>query len=226
MRVVFNDKQFLKEMNNIMNYSTGFLEGVQRGKYGMLQNVGESISILLGEFIDSNARNNPQMLQHVYEWYNSGNRSERLFDIHFMLMRNGVSFDYTFRQSQSVKDGSSVAFYDKAEIMEEGRAVVIKPRNKDILSFVVDGEQVVTSQPVEVSHPGGLYAQGSFQKTMESFFSTYLTQTFIQVSGLKDYISNPISYKKSLSSGKINGRSVGIDAGYRWMIMAGAGASE
>jgi virulence-associated protein VagC len=226
VKIKFDDKQFLKEMNNIMNYSTGFLEGVQRGKYGMLNNVGASVSQLLGEFVDSNARSNPQMLQHMYEWYHSGQRSERLFDIHFMLMRNGVAFDYSFRQSQSIKVGSKVAFFDKAEIMEEGRKIVIKPRNKDFLSFDVDGEQVYTSKPVEVATPGGTYATGSFDKTVESFFSTYLTQTFLEVSGLRDYISNPISYKRSLNSGKINGRSVGIDAGYRWMVMAGVGASE
>ena len=226
MRIAFDDKQFLKEMNNVVNYSVGFLEGVERGKYGMLQNVGVAMTELLGEFVDSNARNNPQMLQHVYEWYNSGNRSERLFDIHFMLMRNGISFDYTFRQSSSIKDGSKVAFYDKAQIMEEGRSVTIKPRNKDFLSFDVDGEQVFTSQPVQVKNPGGSYAINGLQKTAEMFFNTYLTQTFIQVSGLKDYISNPITYKKHLSSGKINGRSVGIDAGYRWMVMAGVGGNE
>jgi hypothetical protein len=226
MRIAFDDKQFLKEMNNVVNYSVGFLEGVERGKYGMLQNVGVAMTELLGEFVDSNARNNPQMLQHVYEWYNSGNRSERLFDIHFMLMRNGISFDYTFRQSSSIKDGSKVAFYDKAQIMEEGRAVTIKPRNKDFLAFDVDGEQVFTSQPVQVKNPGGSYAINGLQKTVEMFFNTYLTQTFIQVSGLKDYISNPIAYKKHLSSGKINGRSVGIDAGYRWMVMAGVGGNE
>jgi hypothetical protein len=192
----------------------------------MLANVGQSISILLGEYIDSNARNNPQMLQHVYEWYSSGNRSERLFDIHFMLMRNGVSFDYTFRQSQSVRDGSRVSFYDKAQIMEEGRSVTIKPKNKDFLSFNIDGEQIYTSQPVEVKKPGGSYAINGLQKTMESFFSTYLTQAFVQVSGLKDYLSNPIVYKKNLNSGKVSGRSVGLDTGYRWMTMAGAGVSE
>jgi hypothetical protein len=226
VRIEFNDKNFLREINNIAEYSKGFLEGVERGKYGMLANVGQSMTILMGEFIDSNARANPQMLQHVYEWYSSGNRSERLFDIHFMLMRNGIAFDYTFRQSQSIKSGSKVSFYDKAQIMEEGRSVTIKPRNKDFLSFDVDGEQVFTSKPVDVKNPGGSYAIGGLQKTIESFFSTYLTQTFIQVSGLKDYISNPIAYKKHLSSGKINGRSVGIDAGYRWMSMAGVGASE
>jgi hypothetical protein len=226
MKITFNDKAFFKEMNNIVEYSEGFLEGTERGKYGMLQNVGVSMSALLGEFVDSNARANPQMLQHVYEWYNSGNRSERLFDIHFMLMRNGVSFDYSFRQSQSIKDGSNVSFYDKAQIMEEGRAVTIKPKNKDILSFNIDGEQVVTSKPVQVKKPGGAYAMGGLQRTVEQFFGTYLTQSFIIVSGLKDYLSNPITYKKNMNSGKINGRSVGIQTGYRWMVMAGAGASE
>jgi hypothetical protein len=32
MITTFNSKQFKKDMNNIVNYSIGFLDGVQKGK--------------------------------------------------------------------------------------------------------------------------------------------------------------------------------------------------
>ena len=40
MRAVFNSNQFKKEMNNIVNYSLGFLEGVQKRKNIIFKNNG------------------------------------------------------------------------------------------------------------------------------------------------------------------------------------------
>ena len=51
MRAVFNSNQFKKEMNNIVNYSVGFLEGVQKGKTVFLKTVGLETVELMKEFI-------------------------------------------------------------------------------------------------------------------------------------------------------------------------------
>ena len=40
MRVSTNTKSFEKQMNNIINYSFGFLDGVQKGKSVLLNNLG------------------------------------------------------------------------------------------------------------------------------------------------------------------------------------------
>ena len=52
MRAVFNSNQFKKEMNNIVNYSVGFLEGIHRGKTVFLKTLGLETVELMKEFID------------------------------------------------------------------------------------------------------------------------------------------------------------------------------
>ena len=79
--ILVDNKQFKKEMNNIMDYSIGFLEGVKGGKTAFLNNLGRETIQTLKEFVDLNARIDPAMLQHVYEWYQVGSPNARLFDI-------------------------------------------------------------------------------------------------------------------------------------------------
>jgi hypothetical protein len=213
----FNSNQFLKDMNNMMQYSSGFLEGVQRGKNKMLDRIGEETKRFLADFIDSNARVNPESLHHVYEWYRTGSPEARLFDIDYTVSNLGLSLKSTFRQSTSIKLGSKTPFYDKAKVMESGASIVVRPRSSSVLVFEDDGQQVFTKNPVTVQSPGGPAVAGSFEKVFDLFFSSYFTQSFLKVSGMLDHISNPVAYKKNLPAGKRGGRNLGIATGYRWI---------
>jgi len=153
MRAVFNSNQFKKEMNNIVNYSVGFLEGVQKGKTVFLKTVGLETVELMKEFIDSNARVNPEMLHHVYEWNQTGSPSARLYDISYTTSNLGLSFRSSFSQSTSIKDGSRTPFYDKARIMEYGIPVTIRPKVAQVLAFEDGGETIFTQGPVRVDNP-------------------------------------------------------------------------
>ena len=119
-------------------------------------------------FIDTNARMDPQAMHHVYEWGKTGMASQRLFTLNHTVSNLGLSIKSDFRQSTSIKQGSLVPFYNKARIMENGKPVVIKPRNSSVLSFDVGGEQVFTKNPVNVSNPGGDWVQGSYEKTFDN----------------------------------------------------------
>jgi hypothetical protein len=220
--VKFNSAKFSKDMNNIINYSFGFIEGVNRGKPQFLAKLGVGMKEILEEYIDSNARVSPETLHHVYEWSQTGSPSARLFDINYTITGVGLSFNSSFRQSVAIKEGSSVPFYDKARIMEEGIPVTITPKNSTVLAFDKDGETVFTSGPVTVSNPGGDAVAGSFKNTFDLFFSRYLSQSFLQSSGLISHLNNPLDYKRGLSRGKRAGKSAGIDAGYKWIVEAGA----
>ena len=66
--VRMNQTSLIKDLNNIVEYSMGFLDGVQKGKRLFLNALGSSVREMLEIFIDSNARSNPQALHHVYEW--------------------------------------------------------------------------------------------------------------------------------------------------------------
>jgi hypothetical protein len=224
MRTVYNAKKFKKEMNNIMNYSFGFLDGVQKGKTPFLRSLGVNTVEIMKQFVDSNARVNPEMLHHIYEWNRTGSPGARLYDISFTTSNIGLSFKSSFRQSQSIKNGSKVPFYDKARIIEDGAAVTIRPKNSEVLSFEEDGEMVFTKSPIRVENPGGTEAQGGFERTLDLFFDKYFSQSFLRTSGVAQYLENPEVYKKNLRAGKARGRSKGVSVGYVWVANEGVGA--
>lgn len=221
IKMSINGTQFRKDMRNIMDYSFGFLDGIERGKVVFFRNLGITINDVLNKFIDSSARMDEQSLHHVYEWYQVGSPNARLYDIKYVVNNNGLNFTSSFKQSTSIKDGSNVPFYDKARIMEEGISVVIKPRMSDVLVFEDGGEEIFTRNPITVTNPGGDRTVGSFENVMDMFFSKYFTQAFLRSSGISGYLSNPVVYKKNMAAGKKSGRSKGLDTGYRWIANAG-----
>lgn len=219
IKLTFDNKAFKKQMKNIIDYSTGFVEGVQNGKSEFLNYLGSDLSEIASQFIDTNARVSPSTLHHVYEWYKTGSPEARLFDIDYTVSNIGLSFISKFKQSTTIKEGSYEPFRNKAEIMESGTTVVIRPKNAEALRFEINGEAVYTKSPVVVNDPGG-NTQGEFEKAFDLFFGRYFTQAFLQNSNLKQYFENPIVYKKNLSKGKRGGRSVGLSTGYRWVVNA------
>jgi hypothetical protein len=224
MRTVFDSKQFKKEMNNIVNYSIGFLEGVQKGKTVFLKTMGLETVELMKEFIDSNARVNPDMLHHIYEWSQTGSPSARLYDISYTTSNLGLSFRSSFSQSTSIKNGSRTPFYDKARIMEEGIPVTIRPKVAQALVFDDNGEVIFTKSPVRVDNPGGTQVEGGFERVFDMFFNRYFSQAFLRVSGVARYLENPEVYRKDMKAGKTMGRTKGVSTGYRWIANAGVGA--
>lgn len=220
MAITFDTAKFSKEMNNILNYSLGFLEGIERGKKVFLNNLGQSTIELMKQFVDSNARVNPEALHHMYEWEQTGSPAARLFDINYSVTSSGLSIGSTFRQSTSVKKGSYSAFYDKARIMEYGIPVTISPSRSKVLVFEENGETVFTQKPVNIPNPGGKAVAGSFERTLDSFMNLYFTQAFLRSSGILKYFSDTTLFKRSIPAGARLGRSKGIDVGYRWIANA------
>jgi hypothetical protein len=221
MRVVIKSQKFKRDMDNIMKYSFGFLDGTQQGKTAMYTALAPEIAELASQYIDANARISPETLHHIYEWYQTGSPKARLFDIDFSVSKIGITFTSNFKQSTTIKDGSNVPFYNKAEIMEQGASVIIKPKRSNVLAFQVDGEDVFTSNPVIVNRPGG-DTQGQFTKAINEFFGLYFKQSFLTTSGLGRYFSNPMVYKKNIGYGKRSGRYAGIKTGFQWVAKAGA----
>jgi hypothetical protein len=219
--ITVDTRAFMKDMKNIVNYSFGFLDGIQQGKTKFLSSVGANSVDLLKSYVDSNARVNPAMLQHVYEWERTGSPSARLFDIEYTVSNLGLSMMATFRQSSSVKPGSNVPFYNKAYIMENGVPVTIRPKKSEVLVFQDQGETVFTKSPITISNPGGSLAERGFEKTFDTFFTKYFTQAFLRTSGIASYLENPEVFSKDLAAGKKFGKSKGMQTGYRWIANAG-----
>ena len=212
-----NDKQFIKEMNNLMNYSIGFLEGAKRGKVELLKEVGIKTKEILEQYLDASARVSPDLLHHVYEWYQTGSPEARLFDIDYSAAAGSLSMNATFRQSTTVKNGSKVPFYNKATVMERGISVTVSPRSSEVLVFEDNGEQVFTRQPVTIENPGGKQVVGAFEKVFREFFERYFTQSFMVTSGLDQRIRNTTAFVQGFGRGKSLGKAYGNQVGYRWI---------
>ena len=220
MRVSIQTNNFEKELLNIANYSLGFLEGAQKGKKVFLDNLGRGVIFALGQYVDVEARANRDALHHVYEWYQTGSPQARLFDITYTVSNLGLSLNSTFRQSRTLQQDATAPFYNKAKIMENGIPVVIRPKKNSVLRFYQGGETVFTSKPVTVRNPGGNQVEGSFERIFDEFMTRYFTQAFLRASGISDYISNPVIYKKNLPAGAKQGRPKGVSTGYKWITNA------
>ena len=216
----FLDKEFNKVMNNIVDYSLGFLEGAERGKQKFLNGLGARTIEAMKEYVDATARMNPKAMHHIYEWYQTGSPSARLFDLNYTVSNLGLSFKSEFRQSSTIANGSRKPFYDKARIMEQGIPVTIRPTRAKALAFEVDGKQVFTKGPVTVSNPGGEETQGALEKALESFMELYFSQLFIHSSDIGNKLKNPVIYKKNFAAGSRSGKAKGIETGYRWIANA------
>jgi hypothetical protein len=210
-------------MNNIIQYSMGFLDGVQNGKRVFLKNLGAGTIQAMAAYVDVSAKGNPNALHHVYEWYQTGSPSARLFDIDYTVSNLGLTFNSKFRQSRTLKEDSNVPFYNKASIMENGVPVTITPKKSSVLVFEQGGETIFTKNPITVRNPGGDYVAGSFERTIDEFILKYFKQSFLRASGIYDYIKKPVLYKKNFKAGSKMGKSKGVDTGFRWIANAKIG---
>ena len=223
MRVSLESKSFAKQMENVIQYSYGFLDGMQKGKKVFLDNLGKGTIEALALYVDSSARGNPNALHHVYEWYQTGSPNARLFDLDYTVSNNGLTFSSNFKQSRTLKEDSNEPFYNKAYIMENGIPVTITPKRSSVLVFEEGGQTVFTKRSVTVRNPGGISVEGGFERTIDEFMIRYFKQSFLRASGIYDYINKPVLYKKYLNAGSKNGRSKGIDVGYKWIANAKVG---
>lgn len=208
---------FKKQMQNLIDYSLGFVEGIEKGKTEFLKNLGEGVQEIIYDFIDASARVDSRSLHHVYEWYRTGSPDARLYNISYTVSHLGLSIKSNFSQSSSVANGSSTPFYDKAKVMESGMSISISPRRSRFLKFESGGESVFTPNEVLVSSAGGESTNGAFEKVFDSFFKNYFQQSFIQSSGLRRGFEDPSVYRKNLAAGMSGGKSVGVATGQRWI---------
>jgi hypothetical protein len=223
MKVMTSTKNFESQLNNIVNYSFGFLDGVQKGKKVFLKNLGVGTIQAMAAYVDVSARGNPNALHHVYEWYQTGSPSARLFDLDYTVSNNGLTINSKFRQSRTLKEDSNEPFYNKASIMENKVAVTITPKKSSVLVFEEGGNTIFTKGSVTVRSPGGEYVAGSFERTIDEFMLRYFKQSFLRASGLYDYIKKPTLYKQNLKSGSKLGKQKGIETGFKWIANAKVG---
>lgn len=226
MKVDLKLDKLMLTLNNTISYSNGFISGIEKAKPIFFDNLGVSVIAALGAYIDSIARLDRESLHHVYEWYQEGVKNSRLFDLKYTPTRMGLSVNGTFRQSATVSKDATKPFYDKARIMEQGIPVTITPSGNGVLRFNDGGQEVFTKRPVIINNPGGDDVAGSFERVFDEFMQNYFRQSFLQASGLLDYLRNPRVYKKNFAAGAKQGKAVGVRTGFSWIANARIGVVD
>lgn len=219
MTVNIDITDLMVKLNNIVEYTEGFLVEVQKERVAFNKALGNHIVTLLGQYIDSVARVSPESLHHVYEWGQVGDESGRLFDFNMVATDSSIKLIGNFLESSSVGPTATEPFVDKARVMERGIEVVIEPKNAEALVFEDDGETVFVTTSVTVEHPGGEAVVGSFESAVESFFTTYVSKEILRP--LLNKMSRAREYKRLFSAGARSGRRAGQQAARRYMNVGG-----
>ena len=213
----FDNRHAKKILNNTIDYSEGFFQGVELNRMLFNQKFALFIEDALKKYIDSKARMNPDQLHHVYEWGQVGSPSARLFEFSAKTTKQMIVITGTFLQSSSIPPGGTEPFVDKANVMENKISVVVSPKNSRVLVFEDNGETVFTTNSVYIDSPGGDAVAGAFGRCFEEFFERYLTSGLLISSGILQDLSTPKEFEHSFSEGAKIGKNAGIKAGKKYM---------
>jgi hypothetical protein len=153
-----------------------------------------------GLYVDAKARTSTKSLHHVYEWGKTGDPSARLFKLS-KISQQGLMFqiNYNLLDSKSFVpakgSNSRHVFVKKAEVMEQGKTVIITPRFAERLVFELEGETIFMpkGQSVTVSKPGGVATKNSFLSIYKYFFTGQLVNLSIKKSGFQRLFNSSIS---------------------------------
>ncbi len=143
IKLKIDTKDFTKTVNNVIQYSNGFIDETKASKNKIAEKMGKTSINAFYDYLDSLARMHPGMLHHVYEWGEVGNPMERLYELNLKMGNGTVAVNAEFLESISIPENGTEAFYNKAQVMEDGQAVVVNPKNADYLFFEVDGTEVL-----------------------------------------------------------------------------------
>ena len=160
----------------------------------------DQLQVDFGDYIDAKARTSPKSFHHVYEWGRIGEDEARLFKLK-KLPADGLSLkvNYELIDSKSFvpseNSNNKHVFVKKAEIMEQGKTVVIAPRFSERLVFEVDGYTVFMpkGESVTVRKPGGAATKNSFFAAYRYFFTGQLVNMSIKKSGFQKLFNSSLS---------------------------------
>jgi hypothetical protein len=195
----FDLKDFNKEMKSAMDYSKGFINGLNQNEQYFNNQLAEIIKEAFYKYVDSVARLEPDRLHHVYEWEQTGVDRARLFRIEAFSGQQSIRFVTEFMQSTSTSPSANEPFVDKASVMEAGTMITIAPRGDGPLAFEGDdGEMVFTNAEVTIENPGGNVA-GQFAAVAREFFENYLDQALLKELIIK--LENPVEFTQGWGNG-------------------------
>lgn len=204
----FNDGGFSKKIFSLTSYDSALLRDVHFGKNKQLIEMGAAKLVVkyFEHMVDAKARSNPSSLHHVYEFDRSGDKEARLFKSKVTNSPVGAVISFSFIDAKQ-PNRNGYMFYKKAEIMESGTTVIIKPRKSKFLSYMLDdGRFVKTQKPSVVTNPGGPVA-GNFSSELNEF-TGYQASKVLKEFRFFEKVNDNIVMKRQQIVPRINALSI------------------
>lgn len=224
----FDSKEAMQVMNNIVDYSEGFIKETKAKESTVASRLGKISIEEFYEYLDSLARTNPGMLHHIYEWGQVGNPEQRLIELQQILRGSESEINAEFLPSFSIPEGGSEPFSEKATIMEEGVPVVIQATEAKALFFEINGEEFFRAGPIVIENPGGEEARGSFVAAFEEFYNSYFEQVYLRSIRFYEHFSSSPDYKRNFgpASKSTSAASIGRTTALKWIMSMPGGSYE
>jgi len=161
---------------------------------------GKTLVKYFEEYYASLARTNRYLYQHVYEFDMAGDNKYKLFKADISAGFGNVNIKYKFLNS-TIPNKNGYVFKNKAEIMESGRQVTIKPKNSNVLRFDVGSETVFTKSEIKIKNPGGNVA-GNFEEQFNKYMKSNASEVLMS-SGFNKKISLLLKREAAVAGKKI-----------------------
>lgn len=218
--IKFDSKEAIKMLNNIVEYSNGFIKETQAKESTIASRLASTSIEGFYDYLDTLARTNPGMLHHVYEWGAVGDPGSRLVELKKRIGNSSSEIDVDFLASSSVPEGGSQPFYDKAEIMEEGIPVTVQEVDAQAMFFQIGGEEFFRMGPIVIENPGGEAVRGAFVAAFEDFYNNYFEDVYLRSIRFYDHFENPKDFtnnagRAARSSGAY---SLGKTTALKWVL--------
>lgn len=199
----FNDDDFGKKIIALSDYDCSLISTVYESQKSLIEAGAAKIVVKYFEhLVDAKARANPELLHHVYEFNMAGKKEARLFKSKIMQTDAGAVISFSFKQSKK-PNNNGYMFYNKAQVMEEGQTVTIRPKKSKYLTYrLSDGRFIKTSKPSVVSNPGG-NVKGNFEEEFNNFMSVTANMV-LRNSKYFEKIDQMIESKRDITAPSIN----------------------
>ena len=217
--VNFNAKKMIKTINNIIDYSEGYIEEGKKSEQKIATKMAKISVDTFYQYLDGLARVHPEILHHVYEWEEVGNPGARLFQLKTIAIGRGVGVGAELLESNSIKEGSSEPFYDKATIMEYGQTVTVTEQEAQSLFFEIDGVEYFRKGPITIANPGGEAVRGSFVRAFNEFYTNYFSEVYLRSIGFYKQLQEGKEYKRNvrISAKSPSPRTLGKNSAMQWI---------
>jgi hypothetical protein len=173
-KMAFDSGKFMDKVSALAMYDSSLLQNLYNDPMNK-QKINRGAALLLknyfNQYLDSKARQDHMSYHHVYEFDMTGNDNGRLFKAIVNNTGDGSAvITYSFTSAKN-PNREGYPFPNKAEVMEAGETIIIRPKRAKYLHYELSDGRFIKSEQSIVTQPGGPRVGGNFEKTFKNFMS-------------------------------------------------------